>query len=112
MSYVQVQLTGVAMVTLSRTVALPAHQAKAILADDDAIQTLLSNSKQIAVMQWNCVGGQREAVTLPVSHGYQCLAVRCGWVGTEDDKKITENGATCPRCSGAKFHEVQSIQPR
>ena len=57
---VNVELTGVATVTFKRTVQMSKWKAKKILADDNAMQKMLMESKNIDVTEWDLVYGQRQ----------------------------------------------------
>ncbi|TMP27173.1 hypothetical protein CWB99_15765 [Pseudoalteromonas rubra] len=77
MEHVQVQITGVAMVTFTHTVTLPKVEAQTVLSDDnqmqqllakhhdvqvDQMQQLLAKHHDVQVDQWQNVFGQREQV--------------------------------------------------
>ncbi|KAF7787166.1 hypothetical protein PRUB_a4038 [Pseudoalteromonas rubra] len=62
MEHVQVQITGVAMVTFTHTVTLPKVEAQTVLSDDNQMQQLLAKHHDVQVDQWQNVFGQREQV--------------------------------------------------
>ena len=104
MEQVQIQLTGVAQVQVTKTVTVSQAHAKTLLADDGAMQHLLAKTVNAPVKAWGEVYGTRELVKSAEPKGLQCLTNHCGWVG--------ENVSVCPKCQGQRFHQFQSIQSR
>ncbi|MBD1584955.1 hypothetical protein, partial [Pseudoalteromonas sp. S16_S37] len=96
MQQVQIQLTGMAQVRVSKTVTVSQEHAKTLLADDGAMQTLLAKAVNAQVTGWDNVFGQREIVVIAEPTGLRCLTNGCGWVG--------EGVTVCPKCQGDKFH--------
>ncbi|RXE95561.1 hypothetical protein [Pseudoalteromonas sp. PS5] len=101
---VEIQLTGMALVQVTKTVTVSQEQSKALLADDGAMKHLLASAVNAPVKAWDNVFGKRELIETIEPTGVRCLTTHCGWVG--------EGVSVCPKCQGQRFHKFQSIQPR
>ncbi|KZX01026.1 hypothetical protein JL49_08225 [Pseudoalteromonas luteoviolacea] len=118
MEHVDITLTGVASVKITKQVTLPKAEADALLADDSKIQDMLTRHHAVDVKSWSHVFGkkQREFTIEKPEPGYSCSNHHCGWVGNESDKaQVVINGVetqACPKCHSVKFYNVQQVVPR
>ncbi|MDK1288524.1 hypothetical protein [Pseudoalteromonas umbrosa] len=118
MEHVDITLTGVANVKITKNVTLPKSEAEKLLSDDGKIQALLTRHNPIEVKSWGHVFGekQREFTITKPEPGYSCANHFCGWVGIESDKAEVEKPggsvSTCPECGGSKFYTFQRVVPR
>lgn len=112
MEQVQIQLTGIAQVKVSKTLTVSKAQAQVILADDGAMQTLLAKAVNAPVKNWDHIFGQREVVAINQAGGMQCLTVGCGWVGETFNMALGVGERLCPKCKGNSFHQVQAVVER
>lgn len=116
MSDVEIQLTGEATIKWQRSLIVSEDEAKAILADDEVIQMMLTQQENFGVKRWNNVYGSRSLVAEPLNEPlYQCH--HCYWVGT-DLEKMKIYGANqqvtkrCPRCEMRNFTQVPGDNTR
>ena len=116
--HVDITLTGVASVKITKQVTLPKAEADAVLSDDRKMQEMLTRNNAVDVKSWGHVFGQkqREFVITTPEPGYSCANHHCGWVGNESDKAMVYVGAqlspACPKCNSVKFYNVQCISER
>ncbi|NOU53135.1 hypothetical protein HG263_21780 [Pseudoalteromonas sp. JBTF-M23] len=117
-AHVEITLTGVANVKITKQVTLPKAEADKLLADDSKMQDMLTRNNAVDVTSWDHVFGKKHrefTITTP-EPGYTCANSHCGWVGNESDKAMVYVGAqlspACPKCNSVKFYKVQQVVPR
>ncbi|MCF2910765.1 hypothetical protein L1285_20875 [Pseudoalteromonas sp. DL2-H2.2] len=116
--HVEVKLTGLAMVEITKTITLPRAEADALRFDDAGMQDHLIRHENLAVQSWMHVFAKRvrEFSIRPAEPGYTCANHYCGWVGNESDKGTAYVGeqltTVCPLCNGTRFNKVQQVVPR
>ncbi|PHI35948.1 hypothetical protein CBQ28_16935 [Pseudoalteromonas sp. GCY] len=115
---VEITLTGVANVKITKHVTLPKAEADKLLADDSKMQEMLTRHNSVEVKDWDHVFGQklREFAIATPEPGFACANHHCGWVGNESDKAAVYVGellsSACPKCHSVKFYKVQQVVPR
>ncbi|MEK0158654.1 hypothetical protein WLQ65_05775 [Pseudoalteromonas piscicida] len=116
--HVEITLTGVANVKITKQVTLPKAEADKLLADDSKMQEMLTRHNAVDVTSWEHVFGKkhREFIIATPEPGYSCANHHCGWVGNESDKAAVyvsgQLSAACPKCHSVTFYKVQQVVPR